>query len=272
MNAQQLNFLALANTARECAGIANSVSGTMAWIVQHWNLCCQQAGLVNFTTEARYTRRAHLAADMERMAAQLDNLAKGCDALTGEAEVVEVEADVVADAAHVETVLAEEFEAVAVRAVRRGGAFAEYWATVTDMNIVEAAQEWEQLYVEALAMDAARVAPVSNYDLKIPACSADVADAVAAQQAPTLADLIKPVKRRKRRKPAVTVASINNGRYTWRVKIGERVYLYVEGDSQAQQRIQGQRGHSYKDVKSVYMLHQIKQAIAASLPKRRFRA
>lgn len=84
MTNEQMNYQALANTARECASIANSVSGTMKWIVNHWNLCCQQAGLINFTTEARYTRRAALAADMLRMAEQLDNLANGRDAITGE--------------------------------------------------------------------------------------------------------------------------------------------------------------------------------------------
>lgn len=84
MNAQQINFKALANTARECAQLANGVSGTIKWIVAHWNLCCQQSDLINFTTEARYTRRAMLAADMLRMADQLDNLAEGKDALAVE--------------------------------------------------------------------------------------------------------------------------------------------------------------------------------------------
>lgn len=84
MNAIKLNYTALANTARECAQLANGVSGTMKWIVAHWNLCCQQSDLLTFTTEARYTRRAALAADMLRMAEQLDRLANDCDAITGE--------------------------------------------------------------------------------------------------------------------------------------------------------------------------------------------
>lgn len=84
MNAIKMNYTALANTARECAQLANGVSGTMKWIVSHWNLCCQQSDLLTFTTEARYTRRAALAADMLRMAEQLDRLANDCDAITGE--------------------------------------------------------------------------------------------------------------------------------------------------------------------------------------------
>lgn len=79
----KLNAQALANTARSCASMANSVSGTIKSIVIHWNLCCQQSKLEGFTTEARYTRRAALAADMLRMAEQLDNMAEGKDALTG---------------------------------------------------------------------------------------------------------------------------------------------------------------------------------------------
>ncbi|WP_281080278.1 hypothetical protein [Klebsiella quasivariicola] len=93
MNAIKMNYTALANTARECAQLANGVSGTMKWIVSHWNLCCQQSDLLTFTTEARYTRRAALAADMLRMAEQLDRLANDCDAITGE-PVAPVEAAV----------------------------------------------------------------------------------------------------------------------------------------------------------------------------------
>lgn len=78
------NVVDLANTARECASLANSVSGTIKFIVQRWNQACQAAKMEGFTTEARYTRRAQLAADMLRMAAQLDNIAEGKDALTGE--------------------------------------------------------------------------------------------------------------------------------------------------------------------------------------------
>jgi hypothetical protein len=78
------NTKALANTARECASMANSVSGTIKSIVIHWNLACQAAKMESFTTEARYTRRALLAADMLRMAAQLENISEGKDALTGE--------------------------------------------------------------------------------------------------------------------------------------------------------------------------------------------
>ncbi|AQT88729.1 hypothetical protein OQ853_06595 [Enterobacter roggenkampii] len=78
------NVVDLANTARECASLANSVSGTIKFIVQRWNQACQAAKMVGFTTEPRYTRRAQLAADMLRMAAQLDNIAEGKDPLTGE--------------------------------------------------------------------------------------------------------------------------------------------------------------------------------------------
>lgn len=78
------NAINLAKTARECASMANSVSGTIKSIVIHWNLACQAAKMEGFTTEARYTRRALLAADMLRMAAQLDNISEGKDALTGE--------------------------------------------------------------------------------------------------------------------------------------------------------------------------------------------
>ena len=78
------NAVDLANTARECASLANSVSGTIKFIVQRWNQACQAAKMEGFTTEARYTRRAQLAADMLRMAAQLDNIAEGKDPLTGE--------------------------------------------------------------------------------------------------------------------------------------------------------------------------------------------
>lgn len=78
------NAINLANTARECASMANSVSGTIKFIVQRWNQACQAAKMEGFTTEARYTRRAQLAADMLRMAAQMDNISEGKDALTGE--------------------------------------------------------------------------------------------------------------------------------------------------------------------------------------------
>jgi len=78
------NVVDLANTARECASLANSVSGTIKFIVQRWNQACQAAKMEGFTTEPRYTRRAQLAADMLRMAAQLDNIAEGKDPLTGE--------------------------------------------------------------------------------------------------------------------------------------------------------------------------------------------
>ncbi|HCH0655749.1 TPA: hypothetical protein NKO55_000273 [Enterobacter asburiae] len=78
------NVVDLANTARECASLANSVSGTIKFIVQRWNQACQAAKMEGFTTEPRYTRRAQLAADMLRVAAQLDNIAEGKDPLTGE--------------------------------------------------------------------------------------------------------------------------------------------------------------------------------------------
>ncbi len=79
-----INAQALANTARECAQLANGVSGTIKWIVAHWNLCCQQAGMIQFTTEALYTRRAQLANEMLRIAEQLDRLAEGCHPITGQ--------------------------------------------------------------------------------------------------------------------------------------------------------------------------------------------
>lgn len=98
----KLNAQALANNARSCASMANSVSGTIKSIVIHWNLCCQQSKLEGFTTEARYTRRAMLAADMLRMAEQLDNLAEGRHPITGQS----------ADEAYVEAlVINSELEA-----------------------------------------------------------------------------------------------------------------------------------------------------------------
>lgn len=99
------NAKALANTARECASMANSVSGTIKSIVIHWNLCCQQAQMEGFTTEARYSRRAVLAADMLRMADQLDRIAEGCNPITGQtideahAEALEMNAELNAEMA-----------------------------------------------------------------------------------------------------------------------------------------------------------------------------
>lgn len=115
MNSNNVNYTALANTARECAQLANGVSGTIKWIVAHWNLCCQQAELITFTTEARYTRRAALAADMLRMAEQLDRLANGCDAITGEPVAAPVEA-----VEPVEFVAVDEVEEVPVVDIKAG--------------------------------------------------------------------------------------------------------------------------------------------------------
>lgn len=172
MNAQQINFTALANTARECAGIANSVSGTMAWIVRHWNLCCQQAGLLNFTTEARYTRRAALAADMLRMAEQLDNLASGCDALTGEKtleqEVREVAAqaqlDEWANTHDSRKTAAEWIEIDHAEALKEDRAFNSAWQSVArylDVSPLTDAQRARALaaaHLEALEHDERRTA------------------------------------------------------------------------------------------------------------------
>lgn len=100
------NIKALANTARSCASMANSVSGTIKSIVIHWNLCCQQSRMEGFTTEARYTRRAILAADFLRMADQLDRLAEGCHPITGQT----------ADEAHAEALeMDAEFNAEVIR-------------------------------------------------------------------------------------------------------------------------------------------------------------
>lgn len=100
------NIKALANTARICASMANSVSGTIKSIVIHWNLCCQQSRMEGFTTEARYTRRATLAADFLRMAEQLDRLAEDCHPITGQtvdeahAEALEMNAELSAKLAN----------------------------------------------------------------------------------------------------------------------------------------------------------------------------
>ncbi|HBC0585279.1 TPA: hypothetical protein I3599_000532 [Enterobacter cloacae] len=93
------NTKALANTARSCASMANSVSGTIKSIVLRWNQACQASKMEGFTTEARYTRRAMLAADMLRMAEQLDHLAEGRHPITGQtvdeahAEALEMNAE-----------------------------------------------------------------------------------------------------------------------------------------------------------------------------------
>ncbi|MGG4735229.1 DUF5417 domain-containing protein [Leclercia adecarboxylata] len=143
-----------------------------------------------------------------------------------------------------------EVEAAAVRAVRRGGAFAEYWATVTDMNIVEAAQEWERLHAEALAMDAERDRGI-------------VRNAVRRYVANEIAAPAKP--KRIRRKPAVTVVSVNRGRTTWRVLMRGKTFLFTDGAKVAQQRLgRPAGGHHYKDVVSPYMLAQLKEIIRES--------
>lgn len=76
MNAKQINYKALANTARECAQLANGVSGTMKSITIHWNLCVNQSGLLGFILENVYARRVHLASKFRDIAAKLDKLAE----------------------------------------------------------------------------------------------------------------------------------------------------------------------------------------------------
>ncbi|PAO24645.1 hypothetical protein [Enterobacter roggenkampii] len=157
------NIKALANTARECASLANSVSGTIKWIVTHWNLCCQQSGLEGFTTEACYTRRAALAAEMLRMAEQLDRLAEGCHPITGQT----------ADDAHAEAL---EMNEVVDYVERTKNMTAQEWIDESNAVIAAAAASAEEAYndfernllgveqahAEALEMNAERSAKLAN--------------------------------------------------------------------------------------------------------------
>lgn len=75
MKVSKGNKLDLAKAARECASIAESVSGTIYSIVQHWNQYCHAAELTEFTTNEVFTRRAKLADFMRRMAETLESIA-----------------------------------------------------------------------------------------------------------------------------------------------------------------------------------------------------
>lgn len=82
MTTTNLNAQALANSARECIGYAQSTKWTIAKIVNHWNLCVEQSGLTGvFDFPSDYKRKAHLIADLERCVEQLTNIAEGRDAL-----------------------------------------------------------------------------------------------------------------------------------------------------------------------------------------------
>ncbi|EPT9873081.1 hypothetical protein ACVTW2_000666 [Escherichia coli] len=94
MTTKQLNATALANSARECIGYAQSTKWTITKIVNHWNLCVEQSGLTgsyDFPTD--YKRKAHLIADLERCVEQLTNIAEGRDALVS-APVETVKAEI----------------------------------------------------------------------------------------------------------------------------------------------------------------------------------
>ena len=181
MNTQQINFKALANTARECAQLANGVSGTIKWIVAHWNLCCQQADLINFTTEARYTRRAMLAADMLRMADQLDNLAEGKDALavaqrsewdemdsfaqwnaidTAHEEALDLneKRDAIRSGEWVKEAQEQEFNARKMRLMIQNGAYDAEHSEALEMNEeIDLVRNVEAMTAEEAVIDAGRV-------------------------------------------------------------------------------------------------------------------
>lgn len=76
MKVSKGNKLDLAKAARECASIAESVSGTIYSIVQHWNQYCHAAELTEYTTNEVFTRRAKLADFMRRMAESLESIAE----------------------------------------------------------------------------------------------------------------------------------------------------------------------------------------------------
>lgn len=73
MKVSKGNKLHLAKAARECASMAESVSGTIQSITQHWNQYCNAAALPEFITNEVFTRRAKLADFMRRMAESLES-------------------------------------------------------------------------------------------------------------------------------------------------------------------------------------------------------
>ncbi|HIF0636016.1 TPA: hypothetical protein ACXYQ5_004990 [Klebsiella pneumoniae] len=75
MKVSKGNKLDLAKAARECASMAESVSGTIQSITQHWNQYCNAAALPEFITDEVFTRRAKLADFMRRMAESLESVA-----------------------------------------------------------------------------------------------------------------------------------------------------------------------------------------------------
>lgn len=75
MKVSKGNKLDLAKAARECASMAESVSGTIQSITQHWNQYCNAAALPEFITNEVFTRRAKLADFMRRMAESLESVA-----------------------------------------------------------------------------------------------------------------------------------------------------------------------------------------------------
>lgn len=76
MKVSKGNKLDLAKAARECASMAESVSGTIQSITQHWNQYCNAAALPEFITNEVFTRRAKLADFMRRMAESLESVAE----------------------------------------------------------------------------------------------------------------------------------------------------------------------------------------------------
>lgn len=129
------NIKALANTARSCASMANSVSGTIKSIVLRWNQACQAARMEGFTTEARYTRRATLAADFLRMAEQLDRLAEGCHPITGQA----------VDEAHAEALEIDAAMTAEIESIR---------PNMACMTMAEIGQYLKECHAEALDVNA----------------------------------------------------------------------------------------------------------------------
>lgn len=75
MKVSKGNKLDLAKAARECASMAESVSGTIQSITQHWNRYCNAAAMPEFVTNEVFTRRAKLADFMRRMAESLESVA-----------------------------------------------------------------------------------------------------------------------------------------------------------------------------------------------------
>ncbi|MGK3361631.1 hypothetical protein ACSLNB_09145 [Citrobacter portucalensis] len=85
MRANQINAAALANTAREVIAMCDNKKYTVAKIIEHWNLCVEQAGMTGtFDCPTCYKRKASIVGDMQRIALQLDRIADDRDPLTGE--------------------------------------------------------------------------------------------------------------------------------------------------------------------------------------------